>query len=332
MKVFAVLQYLAVLPLVSSWLAQWEQLDAPHRIAPKRSGHASFGILDQHYVFGGYVEEDGPKRYVVNDLWNWNGNTWKQIEQAGDVPGPRLVSAAAVLDDKAYLFAGWDPQTEGTGGIILDDVCELDLKTHVWKKIAGFPDGPCSRHVAVTLGDKILIHNHRCLDFVYLFDPITQSFRKQSTSGTCPSSRGLHAAVAVNDSTLVFVGGAAQSGIMSRESFALDVNTWTWTSLADFPDTARAAPCLCKLNERSVIMYGGAERTDFGLNPRGDVWILNLDTNKWSLAIGEDASGAPPTRNAASLARVGESAFLLTGAWSPFKETSDDCYILKFTE
>ena len=225
MKDFFVLHCLAILPLANSWHAQWERLDPPHRIAPKRSGHASFGILDQHYVFGGYVEEEeGPKRYVVNDLWNWKGNSWKQLEPSGDVPGPRLVSAAAILNDKAYLFGGWDPQTEGTGGVILDDVWELNLKTLAWKRIGeSFPDGPCSRHVAVAIGDRILIHNHRCVDYVYLFDPITQSFIKQPTSGTCPSPRGLHAAVTVDDSTLVFFGGAAQTGTMSTETFALDV-------------------------------------------------------------------------------------------------------------
>ncbi|GKY91639.1 hypothetical protein MPSEU_000135800 [Mayamaea pseudoterrestris] len=315
-------------PLVSAWQAEWKRLDPPQRISPRRSGHAAFGTLDKHYIFGGYVEDDSMKRNVVKDLWKWKGDSWQSVEQSGDIPGARLVSAAAAVNDKAFLFGGWDPQTEGTGGVILSDVYQLDLKSHSWTKIGDFPDGPTSRHVAVAFGEKVMIHNHRCVDFVYIFDPISQSIRKQPTTGPCPGSRGLHAAATVNDSTVVVYGGAAKDGVMSKEVFALDTNTWKWKLMAEFPDTARAGSCLCRLSDSCSLLYGGAESSEFGLKARGDVWIFDLDLNKWELVVAEDINGVPPPRNAASLVKIAENEFLLTGGWSPFKKTWDDCFVL----
>ncbi len=80
---------------------------------------------------------------MVNGLWefalyqestDWG---WTKFPQGDDdgvyVPGPRLATALATVprsDDgstKAVLLGGWDPQTPGTGGVILDVVSMLDL-------------------------------------------------------------------------------------------------------------------------------------------------------------------------------------------------------------
>ena len=151
-----------------------------------------------------------PKRYVVNDMWQflppphtatsdessseeeeeWG---WTKLDDDGGgyVPPSRLATALAVLpnndDDeasgggggsRAVLLGGWDPQTPGTGGIILDDVSILDMNSMEWHRCVddapgedgisdgdgdgdddgddngGFlaiPGGPTSRHVAVHL-------------------------------------------------------------------------------------------------------------------------------------------------------------------------------------
>ncbi len=83
-----------------------------------RSGHVSFIVGKDHYVFGGYAEEetsttnDGGKegnsvsRYPINDLWKRRVDgddiftPWEQVEQKGDRPEERLVSAVSVLDGR----------------------------------------------------------------------------------------------------------------------------------------------------------------------------------------------------------------------------------------
>jgi hypothetical protein len=300
------------------------------------------------HVFGGYVEKDAkdadsmPNRYVVNDLWRWKNNKeWMSLDATGDIPGPRLVTAMAAIQDKAYMFGGWDPETEGTGGVILESVHELDLSNGgaSWKKLdATMPDGPTSRHVAVAIPSTgiILIHTHRCDNYVLIFDPATGEFRKQPTTGSCPSSRGLHAATMVDATTFCIFGGAAQDQNMSNESFLLNTETWKWTKLSPSGDcpSPRAGPCLCSVNSKNtkcVVLFGGAEVSEAGLKPRADVWALSLDKQEWTLLV--DDKDGPPPRNAATLTEIdldqSGKGFLLTGGWAPFRQTWDDCYVLR---
>lgn len=354
-----------------SLTAEWTKLIPAQRVAPRRSGHTAFVHDKIPYVFGGYVEEDSkdggmPNRYVVNDLWKWSENEWSPIATTGDTPGPRLVTATAVGNDgKAYMFGGWDPETAGTGGVILDSVHELDIAAASWKKLdeVTMPDGPTSRHVAVAIagGTRILLHTHRCVDYVLLFDPANGKFTKQPTTGPCPSPRGLHAATVVGATTILLFGGAAQDQSMSNETFLLDTVTWTWTKLNAIGDcpTPRAGPCLVTatatttVNDASAnncavvaLLFGGAEVAPTGgLNPRADVWALSLpldddattatttSTAQWTLLVADN--DGPPPRNAATLTPVDSDsgrAFLLTGGWAPFRQTWDDCYILRIRD
>jgi len=103
-------------------------------------------------------------RAVVNDLWCFENGKWNEVkDQGGPKPGPRLCTAAALTSDgsELILFGGWDPETPGTGGAILDDVWSLDLATRTWSQLeAPMPHGPTSRHVAVCVpGAGIVVHS-----------------------------------------------------------------------------------------------------------------------------------------------------------------------------
>jgi hypothetical protein len=143
--------------------------------------------------------------------------------QKGDIPGPRLVSTCGVLRNSMYLLGGWDPQDQGTGGTILDTVLKSDLESLEWKHLHDLhlPGGPPSRHVCLTISnEKLLIHTHRRhQNQVILFDG--KSFHNQSTTGDCPSSRGLHSGTVMSENHVLFFAGAAQEGTMSNECFVL---------------------------------------------------------------------------------------------------------------
>jgi hypothetical protein len=346
---YMIILYLCFCSGSTALQAKWVRLDNSERIAPRRSGHVGFGVPGhKHFVFGGYVEEDSDggqmKRYVTNDLWeSETGHSWKLAKERGTIrPGPRLVAAAAVIRNKAYLFGGWDPETQGTGGQILDSVNVLDLETLEWKTIKEtLPDGPASRHVAVAIQDKIVIHNHRCVNHIWIFDPKAESFVCQPTTGKSPSARGLHAAARVGDDKVVLFGGAAQEGTMSNEAFLLDTNTWEWTLFSANDDkphpSPRAAPCLVPYSNQCVILYGGAQATETGLRPRGDVWALHLPSGEWELLIDDekddDGTTRPPPRNAATMIDMNENddghkTYGLIGGWHPFEKTFDDSFAL----
>jgi len=144
-----------------SYSAEWIDLQSkdsyaspsmplPNKIQPPRSGAVSVSTKnDKLITFGGYAEISSEakdtNRFVVNDLWKFvpyqetaQDTTWgwTKVEQDNNeyIPGPRLASAMAVLPSINYavLLGGWDPKTQGTGGIILDDVSMLDLDSFKW--------------------------------------------------------------------------------------------------------------------------------------------------------------------------------------------------------
>jgi hypothetical protein len=350
-----------------AWQAEWIRLDPAQRIQPRRSGLVSFVDAPRNisYIFGGYAEEvetrgDGNgdlRRYTTNDVWKWEDEQWQSVVTTGDAPAPRLVGAAAVLGSTAYLIGGWNSDAVDPANILLDTVHALDLSKSSakpnWRLLdAKIPDGTASRHVVVALANNededatLLMHHHRCVDYVWLFDG--QDFCKQPTTGTCPSPRGLHAACLLADNQRVVVfGGAAQDQTMSNQVYVLDTKAWEWTELVprnDESNSNNGAPCpraghnLCPLDEDHVLVFGGAEATANGLQAHNDLWVFQLSTRQWTCLEPIDKDILPPPRNAAALFRTTPSwsssstvDFLLTNGWAPFKQTFDDCYGLRVT-
>lgn len=173
----------------------------------------------------------------------------------------------------------------------------------------------------------------RCTESVLVWDPKARALREQRTYGAAPSSRGLHAAAAADDHTLVVFGGAAKDGTMCNDAFALDTRTWKWRQLsagsAKAP-SARAGACAAPLpGGGGIVVCCGAGQGDGGLVPRADVWALTLD-GEWSMILGEDAPGAPGARNAATLTPICTAgSLLLHGGWRPFVSTYHDSHLLK---
>ena len=361
------------LPTISAFLlglatpptARWA--GSTSALTPPRSGHAA--ATDKKgdtYLFGGYAEYSGGKpRDVVNDLWRYSNGAWECIEPPtprtdSTRPGPRLVSACAVVDDELLLFGGWDPETAGTGGKILDDVWALDLTKQTWSQCAPMPNGPVSRHVAANVGGSVVVHTFRCGQSVLVWDKKSRKLIEQPTTGTPPSSRGLHSGAALGEHTLILFGGAAKDGMMSDETFALDTKSWAWETLGQSSSSSssgmggvinsllgrgtgggitapspRAGSCASSIDGGVVVCCGAESVPGGGLNPRSDVWALLADeadvkgTAEWVRLIDDDEG--PASRNAASLVPVGKDTLLLTGGWRPFVETYDDSFLLHLT-
>jgi len=390
-------------PSSSSSSSSEEELKSPTLLLGKielpRSGGVTFNnnVGDRLFAFGGYAEEaiiadkdDASSsiidRHAVNDMWHFlpytnNVSSWGWTLRHDDnnnikgyVPPSRLATAIAVVPNnndcgtrgspQAVLLGGWDPQTPGTGGIILDDVTMLDIDTLVWSRCidamdsesyASLPDGPTSRHVAVHLSiskqrdddkhdgareDIICLHNHRCDDHILQLSMTTAKegtrvrWDRQATTGEAPSSRGLHCATTIHQSTaMVLFGGAAKDGNMSNEAFVLDTETWKWTKLDCIGDdntalpAPRAGACLCSLDENSVLLFGGATPGEKGLVGLNDVWVLHVNKDSgrgtWDCLIehqnDDDDDGGikiddgilrPPGRNAASLNEIDRERLL----------------------
>mmetsp|Transcript_7017 Transcript_7017/g.21659 ORF Transcript_7017/g.21659 Transcript_7017/m.21659 type:complete len:280 (+) Transcript_7017:365-1204(+) len=270
----------------------------------------------------------------------------------------------AVVAGELVVFGGWDPQREGTGGVILDDVWTLDLETFEWTQLEGMPRGPCSRHVAVATSDaQVVVHTFRCAHSVLAYDATTRQMREVPTVGEAPSSRGLHSAALCGREVVIF-GGADKQGTVRDDAWALDTATWTWRRVVgDEGPTPRAGSSAAALDRNTLLVCCGAESSpEKGLVPRADVWALDLPSASWTLLLDDD--DVPP-RNAAAFAFLDSSTarddlpaddggplldtldqattdlaassskeevtsrFLLHGGWHPFVRTFDDTAVLE---
>ena len=354
----------------------------PGKMDPPRSGAVSFSTPNNEklFTFGGYAEmassksDIPPERYVVNDLWEFlpykdDTSAWgwsKVMMQDDDKPGPRLATAIAVTSstNNAVLLGGWDPQTPGTGGVVLDDVELLDLDKLKWSPaVVDFaaenneltiPGGPTSRHVAVTISDStICLHNHRCDDHVLLLsidDDGEGQWQRQPVKGDLPPSLGLHCAATLESPDeegckgVVIFGGASKDGNMINQAYVLDVKTWKWTKLdcsADGNDipSPRAGACMCSLDENSVLLFGGATPGASGLLGLNDAWALHIDMEngkgKWQRLVcdqdnNNDGIIRPPQRNAATLTPIDSEKLLPKDiAWKQDGGEKDAYYMLQ---
>jgi len=318
--------------------ASWRRLSTTitaGTVQPPRSGAATAtdgsGVV---YLFGGYAEEDGDKRYATNDLWAFEGGEWCRLQHASSQkgPGPRLCSAAAVVKGELVVFGGWDPREPGTGGVILDDVWALNLETFEWTQVGQMPRGPCSRHVAVAVDETLVVaHTFRCLDSVLAYDATAKRMREIPTHGTAPSPRGLHAAALCGRDFVVF-GGADKTGNMRSDAWALDTATWTWRQVVvgeeeEEGPTPRAGASAAALDRNTLLVCCGAQQatTEGGLVPRADLWALHLPTASWTRLLDDDNDVLPP-RNAAAFAFLDSSA--TSASYNDDDDDDDDAPLL----
>ena len=342
----------------------------PNKIDPPRSGGVSVSSDDNDrlFTFGGYAEVAStsdsmpPERFVVNDLWkfvpyqeqelntsqesssSWGWNKFLQNENEEYIPGPRLATAFAVLpssknndsNNNAVLLGGWDPQTAGTGGIILEDVSMLDMDSLEWSQYTStttnddddqnddnqvtIPGGPTSGHVAVSLSIQsndddddndnirhvICLHNHRCNDHVLLFSATSSSSKEgsmydakwehQPTTGDVPSSRGLHCATSL-------AYGPNDDDDDANDTDDDDANNNATT--------------------KAMVIFGGAAKDG---NMSNEVFVLDVRSWKWtrldcSSSVGDDGGNdgddIPTPRAGACLCPLDDHSVLLFGGAMP---------------
>ena len=153
---------------------------------PGRWAHAMTSCLDsgKTYIFGGVGNHDA----LLDDLWEWNGSEWSQIQS--DVrPGGR--SHAAMACDPArksiLLYGGMD--NGGTGSMesmdrILGDTWEWKLETQKWSQLhPSASPGPLYSHAMVADSGraKVLLFDGIAPDLDYVY-PLPGSPRTRNSS------------------------------------------------------------------------------------------------------------------------------------------------------
>jgi Galactose oxidase, central domain len=289
-------------------------------VNPTARGEAG-GVWDEArrrlVLFGGdqgVPQQCMPNTDFVGDTWAF----WTDCEAFQDLqtdPSPpargRQATALDPSRDRMILHGG--RYRAGTSGAytLYDDTWALDLATDTWSELS--TDGPGARtnHVAVVRGDQLVIYGGNSstsglsftpLGDVWSLDLTTDTWTRETTTGTAPRPRLFHAAALSDDGRTMYVygGGGANAfqGPFYKDLWALDLDTWAWTSLDDGTESGAPrgriwANLVFDGPRNRLVLWAGHD--DGPLGNTNELWSWDLTTRTWTeIAAGDqlDQGGA----------------------------------------
>ena len=115
------------------------------------------------------------------------------------------------------------------------------------------------------------------LDETWVLDVEKLKWRKINCNGQIPGPRYGHSAQLIGSRMFIF-GGKGPSGVLYKDVFFLDLETWIWVSVKAV--SAGPSPRFfqaCETVGRKIVIHGGWDNDEV-LN---DLWIFNTDSFSW---------------------------------------------------
>lgn len=240
---------------------------------------------------------------------------WVAPPVSGPRPKPRYEHAAAVVDDKMYIFGG------NHNGRYLNDLQTLDLRNWTWSKVeiratseAPMTVTPCAGHSLITWeGNKLISIAGHSKDpseviNVKAFDLQTFTWSTMKTYGKPPVSRGGQSVTLVGANVVIF-GGQDGNRTLLNDLHILDLETMTWDEIETIgvSPSPRSDHAAAVHAERYLLIFGGGTHaTCFN-----DLHVLDLKTMEWSRPSQQGEIPSPRAGHAG--VTVGESWFIVGG-------------------
>jgi len=252
---------------------------------------ASFGFTTYMGSGAGYVKNDTLYTFAIGgntepagnnylSRYNANSNTWTTL---APIPVPRLVFAAAVAQNKLFVFGG-----AGTGDYS-DSIYVYDIATNAWSLN--------SLHLPVARGwDRAAVYQDSLIyisgglassagdpdGLVFLYNVNNNTIRPCTSFPTLLFGGGF----AVFGNKLVSVGGAT-STVLSAETFVgeisqLDRSVITWTTKTAFPGGVRFKMEAGTFGSKGIVVTGGNIGTPDYWTPQADHYMYNPITDAWT--------------------------------------------------
>ncbi|KAJ5069060.1 hypothetical protein M0811_11960 [Anaeramoeba ignava] len=228
---------------------EWEHVKTTGEKPKARSVFVSELFENKMIIFGG-IGEMLPEYECFNDVWQLDLETfeWEELKITGKIPTPRFAHSSAILDNKMYIFGGYEINYEEFGPPLLNEIWELDLKEKKWIEINAQGELPSSR-----------------------FSPVT-------TACYVPDDQG-------NMRPMLFCygGGGGFSGLETtyNEFHIFDISTSTWelVELSTQTPPLRAGtllPFFSKDKVLSLLLFGGVnELGNAGWVVNNDLWLID---------------------------------------------------------
>lgn len=240
---------------------------------------------------------------------------WIAPSVSGRRPKARYEHAAAVLQDKLYIFGG------NHNGRYLNDIHVLDLKSLTWSKVEAkmAPDSseallsPCAGHSLVRWGNKLLAvagHTKDPSDTVTVecFDTETSTWSVLKSYGKAPIARGGQTVTLVG-SNLVMFGGEDSKRSLLNDLNILDLETMTWDAIeaVGTPPSPRSDHTAAVHADKYLLIFGGGSHSSCF----NDLHVLDLQTMEWSQP---KMQGSLPTPRAGHAGvTIGENWYIVGG-------------------
>ncbi|MDI6803002.1 MAG: kelch repeat-containing protein [Bacteroidota bacterium] len=241
-----------------------------------------FPPTDKMIIFGGWSHVPFNS---LNDSWSFDlaSNTWTQLSTTGGPP-PTRAGHIAVFDSirkRMIIFGG-----NNWWGTVFNDTWALDLQTNTWAQLSTSGDPPPKRWVHCGIYDYF---RDRLIIFGGYYGPAgghpyndtwalnlsTLQWEQLSTMNT-PSPRTDIKAIFdnYNDRMIIFGGGNGVTGF--KETLALDLNTYQWTSIGDFENTVATYGSNFDSQRRWMILVASN-----GLYDHGQAAVFSTNEDKW---------------------------------------------------
>ncbi|KAF9572933.1 F-box only protein 42 [Mortierella alpina] len=226
--------------------------------------------------------------------WTWSVPTAPNP----DVAPPSRLGAAVGMTENSILVHGGTPASfsgYAASANALNDLTKLDGSTFEWKSIA---NGPALVHhtmCKLTGLNKMVIFGgsdsaNNAFNTVHTFDLEQETWTlavpvSPGIGGSVPSIRKGHSATCLNNTMIVFGGGA--TGPADDDVWVLDASSspWVWNRMTTNkqvgpgPRTGHSA----LLNTTNLLIWGG-----YGAPTASDTHIYILDTVAWKWSSSKD--------------------------------------------
>ncbi|ETN24826.1 hypothetical protein PPTG_01014 [Phytophthora nicotianae INRA-310] len=334
---------------------RWSKLEAVARRneepPTRRSGHSLSIVGSSGYLFGGcdYAEPPGP----TNDLFalKINANApseWERLRSPlnGAWPPPRWKHSATVVDNKIYIFGGFQSSSARFNDLWIFNPITLDWsqsgagsgglnsnihRASVAKPVAATLPAPRGAHSAVAIRRNIYVfggyggtgYSRRDFDDLYMLRTDDLSWTKVTYKGKPPDKRAGHQACAVDDLMLVCGGWNSVAQFNDLHIFDSTVNSWTLvegTHMATtLPRWNHACCAVLAIPHAKVFVFGGVVGESNNYNAQGsymnDLSVLDTGEMSWSIP---EIEGTPPCgRSDTTLAYDDKGSRLIVfGGWA----------------
>ena len=261
--------------------SKWEKKEPDNPIP--RKNHASVKSNDKMTVLFG----EGSSA-LLSDIWQYDPqtNTWEELTSGGaSIPTARKSHSATSIGDDIYVCGGLD--SNGSG---LSDFWKYNTTTGIWSQVAEHP-GACAGHGAFYHNGSLYAFGGYEPEYfsyrndIWCYSSVTNSWDYVNAGGTLPSERAFFAATQDPAGSFFVFGGQDNSETIAlSDNYKFDVNTSTWTQIADGPARTKAAAVYC--DDTSIYLFGGLNELGDATN---ELWKYNPSADTWEeVVVGVD--------------------------------------------